>query len=282
MSPTPHLKAELDQLIEGADLASHLERDPIRFVHRYADPLDQEVISIFAALLAYGRVSLIGRALEELTARIGPHPFAAAQAQRSDAEVLAQFDGFVYRLTRGEDLARLWQGVSALIAAHGSLGAALTAFDDPAAPNLSGAIAGLGAAVRAATPGFERRQAFEHFLPDPAKGSACKRWWMWLRWMVRGPDEIDLGLWRHLGPHRLLMPLDTHIHRLSRYLGLTTRKSADGKTAAEITAALRALSPDDPLRYDFALAHLGISGQCPTHRVASICAHCGIRTICSL
>jgi uncharacterized protein (TIGR02757 family) len=105
---------------------------------------------------------------------------------------------------------------------------------------------------------------------------------MWLRWMVRGPDAIDLGFWSEVGPARLTVPLDTHVHRLGRYLGLTGRRQADWRTAAEITAALRALDPADPLRYDFALAHMGISGQCPTRRVEAVCAACPIRGVCRL
>lgn len=278
----PALKAELERLLAEGDSAAHLQRDPIRFVHRYPAPHDREVVSIFAALLAYGRVTSIGKALEDVVARLGPHPFDSIRRRRPDAEILTLFDGFVYRLTRGVDLARLWQGLSAVIAEHGTLGGAMRAFDDPEAPDLTPAIVGLSAAVRAHTRHFEGRRAFAHLLSDPLKNSACKRWWMWLRWMVRGPDEVDLGLWRDLGPHRLLMPLDTHIHRLGLYLGLTTRRQADRETSRLITDALKTLSPEDPVRYDFALAHMGISGQCPTKPVKAVCEGCDLKNVCQL
>jgi uncharacterized protein (TIGR02757 family) len=100
--------------------------------------------------------------------------------------------------------------------------------------------------------------------------------------MVRGSDAVDLGLWKALGTHRLTMPLDTHVHRISRYLGLTDRSQADWRTATQITTALRRFDPVDPLRYDFALAHLGISGACPTRRVPEICRTCPIEPICTL
>ena len=100
--------------------------------------------------------------------------------------------------------------------------------------------------------------------------------------MVRGPDAIDFGAWRGLGPHRLLIPVDTHIHRIARYLGLTERRQADARTAVEITTALRRLDPVDPVRFDFALAHMGISGRCPAHPVAEICATCPIERVCRL
>ena len=105
---------------------------------------------------------------------------------------------------------------------------------------------------------------------------------MLMRWMVRGPDEIDLGDWSELGTQRLVIPLDTHVHRISQNLGLTKRVTADWKTTAEITHRLRALDPMDPTRFDFALAHLGISGSCPSKRVSEICTRCPINTICTL
>jgi uncharacterized protein (TIGR02757 family) len=275
------LASELDAFLQSFDFARHRENDPIRFVHRYPDPADREVVALFAALMAYGRADLIGRALRDVVARIGDAP-AAACATDDEATALARFDGFVYRLTRGPDLARIWLGAGALRRRHGSLAAAFRAGDDPAAPDLRPAVTAFRADLLAPTAHFPARRAFEHFFPDPRRGSPCKRLCMFLRWMVRGPDAIDLGLWSDLGPARLTIPLDTHVHRLARYLGLTARAQSDWRTAAEVTAALRALDPADPLRFDFALAHMGISGQCPTRRVEAICRECPIRGVCRL
>jgi uncharacterized protein (TIGR02757 family) len=275
------LRAELEGLLEQQDWDTRRGHDPIAFPHRYARAEDREIVAVFAACLAYGRADLIARGMEQVVARMGDHPARAAEAD-DEAAARARFDGFVYRLTRGEDLARLWLGVAALRRNHGSLGAAMAHFDDPGAPDLRPALTGVRAGIRAATPGFADRKAFAHFFPDPQGASACKRLHMFLRWMVRGPDAVDFGDWAGLGAHRLLMPLDTHVHRLGRYLDLTARTQADRKTAVEITAALRRLDPADPLRYDFALAHLGISGACPTRRVPDICAGCAIRRICQL
>ncbi|MCA9546995.1 MAG: TIGR02757 family protein [Myxococcales bacterium] len=273
--------ATLDAFLAGADVAAHRDRDPIAWPWKYPDPQDREVVALFAASLAYGRADLIARALADATARMGPAPAAAAQAD-SLAAARARFDGFVYRLTRGDDLARLWLGIGHALRAHGTLGAAFLA-GDPGGDDLRGALINFRALLRAPTDGhLPERKAFRHLLPDPAGASACKRWHMFLRWMVRGPDAVDFGLWCAVGPHRLTMPLDTHIHRIGRYLGLTQRPQADHRTAAEITAALRRLDPADPLRYDFALAHLGISGACPTRRVDTVCATCPIHTICRL
>ena len=100
------------------------------------------------------------------------------------------------------------------------------------------------------------------FFPDPASGSACKRWNLYLRWMVRR-DALDFGLWTGHPDDRLVIPTDTHIHRIARRLGLTRRRSADWKTAREITDALARFDPADPVRFDYALCRIGILGHLP-------------------
>lgn len=118
-----------------------------------------------------------------------------------------------------------------------------------------------------------RPPGFLQFLPSPRGGSPCKRINMFLRWMVRDAD-VDFGLWRGVLKDELIIPLDVHIQRISRCLGFTNRKSNDWKAAEEITSALRRLDPKDPLKYDFALAHHGISGRCRAMRDAEECAGC--------
>jgi uncharacterized protein (TIGR02757 family) len=101
---------------------------------------------------------------------------------------------------------------------------------------------------------------------------------MFLRWMVRR-DWPDLGLWARCSPADLVIPLDTHVARISRYIGLSARSTPDGRMALEITAALRRIDPLDPLRFDFALSHLGILGDCPGLRQPS-CTPCPLYTVC--
>src|SRR5690606_11926433 len=108
----------------------------------------------------------------------------------------------------------------------------------------------------------------------------CKRHTMLLRWMVRPADGLDLGLWTWAGPHRLLMPVDTHVLRLGGHLGLTTRRPATLATSREITAALRAIDPRDPTRFDFALSRLGILSECPARERLELCAPCELRPAC--
>lgn len=117
-------------------------------------------------------------------------------------------------------------------------------------------------------------------LPDPLEGSACKRWRLFLRWMVRR-GWPDLGQWESYPPSALVIPLDTHVARISRLLGFTRRAASDGRTAREITEALRKLEPEDPLAYDFAISHLGILGDCDGADDPVRCAGCVLSGVCS-
>ena len=253
------LKTQLEQLLETAPTQDWIHTDPVRFPRGVASTADREIVAIFAALIAYGRVTAIGNAITDITTRMGSTPSLTCAAD-SEADARRRFRGFVYRVTRGEDLARLWLGLGALLRCHGNLLDALKAFDQPDAPDFRPMLGGLREFVMTHTQNFEDRRGFRHFMPDPFGGSAIKRYNMLLRWMVRGPDNIDIGDWAELGTHRLMLPLDTHTHRIGQRLGLTKRTQADWRTAEDITQTLRVLAPDDPTKYDFALAHLGISG----------------------
>ncbi len=238
---------QLDALVSATDVGTRVAADPIRFPLRYAAPADIEIAATLSALLAFGRVDLfgpvIGRALATMDAHGGP------------ARFIADYAGpplpLAYRWFRPRDFADLFATMRALYAAHASLGALFA--PGSLASSLSGAIAQLRQFAPPAT-----SPAFATWFPSPADGSACKRWCMLLRWMVRR-EAPDIGLWSHLDPASLIIPLDTHVMRVSRHVGLTTRATPGWATATDITAALRRFHPADPVRYDFALAHLGIA-----------------------
>ncbi len=97
--------------------------------------------------------------------------------------------------------------------------------------------------------------------------------------MIRPDDGVDLGLW-DVPTRVLLVPVDTHIHKLGRNLGFTRRKALSWKTTEEITGALRKLDPDDPAKYDFALCHLGMLQRCPSRRDPARCEGCGVMPVC--
>ena len=277
----------LEVLERGCDRRARVGFDPVELPRRYADPGDREVAWLFAAALAYGRADLFKPQLERVLAEMAPSParFCAVLARAPRG---GSFAGFRYRFNRPEDLAALAAGIGDVRGRHGGLGerfAALLAQERSAAEPLRRALARLSRELREARPAAallaERGgRGLAHLLPDPDLPGACKRWNLYLRWMVRGPDEVDLGVWRGVPTSALVVPLDTHVARIARYLGLTDRKDMTWRTAEEITASLRRLDPDDPVRFDFALCHLGMSGACPPRRDPARCAPCLLRDAC--
>jgi uncharacterized protein (TIGR02757 family) len=283
------LKPLVDALAASVDASARIGFDPVEFPRRFSDPHDAEVAGLLAASLAYGRADVFKPVLARVLAVLGPRParFAERFARAPDA---AAFGFFLYRFNRPADVAALVAAIGHVRSAHGSLGARFAALfgdagGDPAA--LRPALARFAAELRGAPPvarllDGRGPRGLLHLLPDPAGAGACKRWNLYLRWMVRGPDAVDLGVWRRLGvpPSALVVPLDTHLFRIARHLRLTARRDASWRTAEEITAGLRRLDPSDPIRYDFALCHLGMSGACPVRRDPARCAACPLRPVC--
>jgi uncharacterized protein (TIGR02757 family) len=282
------LRPLLDALDARLDRAARIAADPVELPRGYADPLDQEIAGLFAACLAYGRADVFKPLLARILAAMGPSPaaFVRAYARAPDP---AAFPFAVYRFNRPRDLAALAAAAGEVATRHGSLGtrfAALFRAEGEGPGALRPALARLAAELREAPPvgpllRDRGRRGLLHLLPDAAGPGASKRWNLYLRWMVRGPDEVDLGPWRGLVPaSALVVPLDTHVHRVARCLGLTRRRDASWRTAAEITGALRRIDPEDPVRYDFALCHLGMSGACPARRDRARCAACPLARAC--
>ena len=184
-------------------------------------------------------------------------------------KALKAFRGFKHRFNDGRDLVALLWGIRLMIEDAGSVNAFFLRFHDAAAQDVTAGLNGYASAVLALDyrPVFGMHPLpsgsyFPFLFPAPAAGSACKRLCMFLRWVVRPADGIDLGIWQGVSPSQLVIPVDTHISRICSYLGFTRRTSADWRMAQEITAALRHLDPSDPVKYDFSLAHLGISEGC--------------------
>jgi uncharacterized protein (TIGR02757 family) len=227
-----------------------VDPDPLAPLYTYSDPGDQEIVGLITASLAFGNVKQILKSIEIVLEALPD--LARTLPCLTNTELNVRLAGFRHRYVTGVEMASLLLGAGALLREHGSLGAAFASLDDPEAPTL---LPGLTRFVHA----LRNNGTLEknYLLPDPALGSACKRWFMYLRWMVRS-DAVDLGLWPKLGAHRLIIPVDTHMHRVALGLGLTRRNSADLKTALEITQAFSVLCPEDPVRYDFCLTRLGI------------------------
>ncbi len=266
----------------GCDVADRLERDPIGIVRRYQDPRDQELVGLVASSIAFGNVVTIRAKLEDALARLGPSPATAAD---DEARVHASMGGWVHRVFRGEDIARLLVGARGVQRDAGTLGAAF-ARELAAAGDLREALARWTAAIRergglARSAATTKRRGPAHLLPDSRGASGSKRLLLYLRWMVRPADGIDLGLWTGMvDPRVLLCPVDTHIYKLGRDLGFTRRTDLSWKTAEEITRALARFDPEDPAKYDFALCHLGMLQRCPSRRDERRCDGCGVKGVC--
>lgn len=241
-------RTDLQQLYRKYNQVSYLFSDPVLLVHEYSSPADREVAGLLAATLAYGRVGQILKHVESLLSVMGSPAAFARETSLHDAT--RAFRGFRHRFTSGEEVAVLVYGAGRLIGAHGSLGALFKSLSNRRDETVLPALTAFAHALR----GFG---ACDSLVSDPAKGSACKRLNLYLRWMIRR-DAVDPGGWTGVSRSKLIVPLDTHMHRVGLSQGWTSRRAADMRTALEITAALRAMAPRDPIRYDFALTRSGI------------------------
>lgn len=243
----------LDALYARYNRREMIQSDPVQFVYWYEDRRDREIAGLVASSLALGNIRQILASVRFVLQRMKPSPLRYLDPL-SREELQRTFAGFRHRFITGDELASMLFGAKCMIERCGSLHACfsanLRASDDTILPALSAFVKALGSASN----GQRNR-----LLPPPEKGSACKRLHLFLRWMVRR-DSVDPGGWEDVPAAQLIVPLDTHIHRICHVLGLTKRRQANMHTALEVTSAFREIIPEDPVRYDFALAHLGIDG----------------------
>ena len=282
MPSEPRLKAPLERLSREFDWTARAEQDAIRFPLRYHDPADVEVVGLLAACMAYGRVDLFAPWVDWALARMGESParFVLGFDVSKHAHL---FDGFCYRFNRPRDLVAFCLATQRLLIRHGSLRACFAA-GFAREGHLRGALEHFvdGFLTQDLSSVFPRNRlsyGYRHWFTRPSKGGACKRLLLYLRWMVRR-QAPDCGLWSEVPPSALLMPVDTHVQNMARSIGLTRRRTRDWKMAEEITARLRQLDADDPVKYDFALCHKRMSGQCLNRRHPIVCAPCGLRPVC--
>lgn len=271
------MKARLDALVETFDVST-IAPDPLQLVLRYDDPLDQEVAGLISAAFAYGRAETIVANAGVVLARMTPSPVPYLHTF-DRTEALKRFAGFAHRFHKTPDLVAFLAAIAAVVRMHGSLGALFRKCYDDRDPDIGPALARFVAAILAPPGADPPSPQLRYLLTSPADGSACKRMSLFLRWMIRRTSP-DLGLWTFADPAKLLVPLDTHVHRIATFLGLSDRKSADWKAARALTDRLAALDPADPVRYDFALCRLGILDLCSVRRKKENCDVCLLRDVC--
>ncbi|MCP4681769.1 MAG: TIGR02757 family protein [Desulfobacterales bacterium] len=246
-----NIKPQLDRLYAHYNSRRWVHPDPLEYVYNYADIKDREIAGLIASSLAYGRVAQILKSVSIVLGQMGPSPYDFLKSATSSS-LRTIFRDFRHRFTSGQELAMMLLGAKRVIEQYGSLYACfLSGFND----NDETVIPGLSFLVKELKAHLNGRP--NSLLASPEKGSSCKRLHLFMRWMVR-KDRVDPGAWSDVSSAKLIIPLDTHMHRIGRLLELTKRKSADIRTATEITNAFKKIDPDDPVRYDFALTRLGI------------------------
>ena len=275
----PRVAAFLEEIRSSCNAAARLRRDPLAIVVSYPDAADRELAGLVASTLAFGSVDLILRACREALAPLGPRPREALLAMR-DSDIARAWAGFQYRYCFPRDMMTLMGAARRALEGSGSLEAFFAEGDDggpdivAAAGSFARRLKELSAETACAMSGPGRAAGAvgtrttaamaglrANLLPDPAKGSACKRLFLYLRWMARR-DEVDPGCWKSVEPRRLVVPMDTHMARVtSERLHFIPAPRADLKAALAVTAAFRLYAPEDPVKYDFALTRPGIDPE---------------------
>ncbi|MGZ5492631.1 MAG: TIGR02757 family protein [Thermoanaerobaculia bacterium] len=277
------LRERLDALVATFDIST-IEPDPLQLVLRYTDPYDQEAAALIAAAFAYGRADIVVRNAGTVLDAMGASPYAYLKTFDA-GEALTRFAGFAHRFHKTAELCALFDRMARVIRKYGSLGAlfrecyderdedigpSLARFVDVILSREDGEGSGRGSPIT---------KSLRYLLTSPDDGSACKRMNLFLRWMVRRTPP-DLGIWDFVDPAKLVVPLDTHVHRIATFLGLNRRKSADWKAARAVTDRLAKFNPADPVRYDFAICRLGILDLCSRKRRKENCDVCQLRDVC--
>lgn len=244
-------KAKLEAIYKDYNRRDLVSPDPLQFLYCYKKPEDREIVALIAAGLAYGRVAQILKSIQKVLAIMGNSPVDFIR-ETPDNEFRQYLDGFKHRFTTDEDFARLFSGVKQAIRNYGSLEECFRTCCSKDDPTIAPALTAFASHL---TSKFDNGMSY--LFPSPAKGSACKRPMLFLRWMIRS-DDVDPGGWNHVSPEKLIIPLDTHMYQFALKSGFTKRKNANLTTAIEITEKFRKICPEDPVKYDFAITRFGI------------------------
>lgn len=239
----------LEDLYARLNRREFVHPDPLEFLYHYGNPLDREIVGFIASSLAYGRVNQILKSVKSVLEPMGKSPRLFIEKGNLDS-FLSTYSGFKHRFTTDVELAQILEGIRITLVNHGSI----NSFFSKAYKK-----SGMAKAMSELTEILKCRCELPNnsMVPTPDKNSACKRLWLYLRWMVRS-DEVDPGGWDDVSPSDLLVPLDTHMFSIAKQIGFCNRNQADMKSAVEITGNFRLISENDPVKYDFCLTRLGI------------------------
>lgn len=248
MQDLQDIKLFFDETVERINVPEFIENDPVQFPRRYDLLQDQEIAGFLTALISWGKRPMILRNAERMLRFLGPSPYA--YILNNDYENIT--GGAIHRTFNTDDLRYICTGLRALYTTYHSMEDLFVGKD------MFEGISLLRQIIIAANhnPGFRS----EKHLSSPDKNSACKRIHMFLKWMVRNDQRVDMGVWKRVSPADLYIPLDVHVINVSHYFGLLTRSQNDKKAVQELTDILRTFCPADPVKYDYALFGLGVGG----------------------
>jgi uncharacterized protein (TIGR02757 family) len=230
--------------------------DPLQFPHLFNDDRDIEVMAFVASVIAYGNVKQIINSLSKFLEISNNQPFKFIQGFTTGKPIASKF---VHRFYSSKDISRLFMLLHLACKEFGSLKKLFLSGYNPKDENLKDAITNFNQYFleNAQKEFCELSRGIVFMFPLPEKGSACKRINLFLRWMVR-KDDLDFGLWNEIPTSKLVIPVDTHVARICRQLKLTKRKNVSWQMAEEITNNLKKFDSEDPVKYDFAICHIGM------------------------
>ena len=251
------LKKRLDYHYRYFD-KEQISPDPLEFLHKYSDHKDIEAIGIISSVFAYGRVEQIISVLKRLSILMEhqPYDFIINYNYEEDAAI---FEGVKHRFYTSRDIALLFFILHRVYTGYSSLKELFLLYYFETDRNLKESISFFARNLLdlSSLKESELTPGLKFMFPDPTLNSACKRMNLFLRWMVRH-DELDFGLWEEIPKNKLVIPVDTHVARICRELSLTKRKNVSWQMAEEITENLKKFDPVDPVKYDFAICHIGM------------------------
>ena len=244
-----YLKQFLDSKVKEYNQPAFIKNDPISIPHFFTKKQDIEIAGLFAAVFAWGNRTTIIAKSKELMQRMDNSPYAFIKDH--SAKDLTRLRKFKHRTFNEDDLYYFIEFFHQHYSKHNSLEVAFFPIHDLDTEH------GL-THFKKYFFSFEHLKRTEKHISSPLQRSTCKRLNMFLRWMVRNDNKgVDFGLWKNISPSQLICPIDVHVARVAKKLGLLKRKQVDWLAAAELTDALRKLDKDDPVKYDFALFNLG-------------------------
>lgn len=251
------LKPFLDEMVRETEIPSFIDNDPVQFMHAFEDKNDRELAGFFAALMAWGRRDIVNAKVEELLKRMGYRPVSfILHFTEADAAAL---QGFKHRTFNATDVYWMVKILQAILVRFKTFEAFWEFCHSLATESGREMVAVFHEQFFLMQPHCPAR--VRKHVGNPEKNSSAKRLYMYLRWCLRKNSLVDPGTMAFMPPASLKIPLDVHVARQARKLGLLSRRQNDWKAVMELTENLRLLNPDDPAKYDFALFGIGVLGH---------------------